>query len=204
MRQANSQSRDPITARANLEANLLPVEGHQRDLAYHASALYYDSANSSAHAEGPHVVEAILRYVGWLREDGMRRLDDHSMINRLSKLIELCGEIFDQHQEINSVVYYGSALRGKPLPGDHDLKIIPDLSQAPDSDMLSANLKPLLSPHRIDRAKIEFGIADHPDEIGIVNTGPYLVIARQQSDPTNSRAYRAFFNWAAEEWKETR
>ena len=204
MLQNNGPSGSIENARTSLEARFIAVEGNFNANMNAAQQLYNESELSTRHAEGPEIVAALLQQLRWQRDDGFKSLDDRRMLDRLEKVIALAESIFDQSQDIHSVIYFGSGLRGVPRPSDHDFIIVPDTFLPPNPEELTERIRPVMESMPIDRARIDFSVAADPDDADLVKTGPYLLIARGNRDARGASVHRAFYNPEGEEWKEPR
>lgn len=70
---------------------------------------------------GGDVAPAVLRLVNSYRREGFSRLSDDEMVRRLDAVIERAGRILEMIPEVEGIIHFGSALRGKETPNDFDL-----------------------------------------------------------------------------------
>lgn len=99
------------------------VYGHLDSLCPTAMKLYKYSSDTCMHVEGIAALWAVNEMLDRYRSLGLDRISDIEMSKRIKSVCSFSQSIFLNSDEIGTVVFHGSALRGKTNPGDYDLTI---------------------------------------------------------------------------------
>ena len=167
-----------------------------------ANEILDDSTRSSAHFVGASAIDRIMQYLEWQREDGHRSITNEKMAQRLERFLAIGETILATFPEISAVAFFGSSLRGKPVPRDHDIMIFP----AFDAEVSKEAIEPALIHGKIalefDRARISLYVLEHEESPEILKSGPYLFMARGPETKAGFPGLcRIYFNDSGDEWQ---
>lgn len=169
---------------------------------YSLSKPYEDSR---LHAEGQAVLPALIAHVADYRRTGVDRVNDVELGARVQAALDFARCVLSEIPDVEAVVFYGSALRGKPAAQDFDFRLV--TTPMPTSTIDFENPVMNAVQNRVHQAfqassSIPKNIRGLPVEIHInsafsdltgmeleyVQRGPYLAIMRG-ADSTSLSAF---------------
>lgn len=156
------------------------------------------------HIEGPAAIEHIRHFVAELREAGVPRISESALARRIDHALGFAEAVFNatgaqsglsKGQQVEAVVFYGSALRGKPDSGDFDFRVVTSHDPPEIVDLHHPVMTPLEQkvskileadtavPKKLDGLPVEVFINstfDEPTGMSLIYATrcPYLVIVR--------------------------
>lgn len=207
----------PLFNSASLSQGLTNVPAEKFGETSVVAHLYRSSQQASTHAEGSDCIRALLGYVADLRRSGTERATEAQVVSRVQDSLEFAKAVFAQIPQVEAVVLYGSALRGKPAPKDFDIRLVTSFMEPDHSDWEHPKMNALQA--EVDRAfrenpgipktiaglstEVMVNSAFHDSggmELDYVERGPYLVVMRGNMEGT----FAAFINLSGTEYLSER
>lgn len=185
-------------------------------------SLYAASATNSAHAEGGSALAAICSLVEDLRASHGGRLDTSQFIRRMIAVTNFADAVFAAIPEVEAVVIYGSALRGKADAADLDARLVTCYMAQNDIDLENPVMNQIENkvdaafrastsiPRTVDGLPVQVFInSTFEDRTGLAleftQKGPYLAILRPPQPSTTFRPnFPMFANTAGQGYLEQR